>query len=218
VTQQVVLEDDVDAPAPRDAARRAPRATRGPLGLPCPAPRLDRRERAVLVGVAVLALGATGIAWVLGTVASTSFFTGGPSAREAAVAAHDVRAAGWALATPVCAWIVLRRDRWSFAAVATWLVLLGVAAPWWWPGAPQHAVDTEQPVWAHGAGFVLWALVAAFAGVVTWVARRQGSRALRGAATVLALIVLVGGVAVRVQLADHADGDVPADAGLVAVE
>jgi hypothetical protein len=213
VAQQGVLEADaeIDAPAPR-AASRLPRRPRRP------AARLRRRERQVLVAVVVLALAAAGIAWVLGTVARTSFFGGGPSAREAAVAGHDVRAAVWAIATPVCAWAVLRRDRWSFAGVAMWLTLLAVAAPWWWPGTPQHAIDTERPVWEHGAGFALWTLVAVFAGVVAWCARRQPNRAVRGMATLLVLGLLVGGVAVRVQLAARADSDRPADAGLVSVD
>jgi hypothetical protein len=222
VAEQAVLEDDVDAPAPRAAARTAPRSTRRALPrlgkFQRPAPRLSRRERQVLVAVVALALAATAIAWVLSTVATTSFFGGGPSPREEAVAAHDVRAAVWALATPLCAWIVLRRDRWAFAGAATWIVLLAVAAPWWWPDAPQHAVDTERPVWQHGTGFVLWALVAAFAAVAVWCAWRQGSRALRGAATLVVLALLVGGVAVRMHLGARADGDRPADSGLVSVD
>jgi hypothetical protein len=214
VAQHAVFEDDVDAPAARAARatlRSLPRMRRLP-------PRLGRTERQVLVAVVVLALVSTGIAWVLGSVATTSFFGGGPSPREEAVAAHDVRAAVWALVTPVCAWAVLRRDRWSFAGVAVWLTLLAVAAPWWWPGTPQHAVDVERPVWVHGTGFALWALVGAFAGVVTWCAWRQANRPVRGAATMLVLGLLVGGIAVRVQLGHHAADERPADAGLVSVE
>jgi hypothetical protein len=222
VARPAVLDDvppDAAAPAParRTAARPgalSPVRLRRALGYRLPVGHLHRRERHVLVAIGVLAVVAAGAAWVHALVATTSFFEGGPSDREQAVQLHDQLAAAWAAFTPACAWVVLRRSWWSWAGVAVWTVLLVVASPWWWPGAPQHAVDLERPVWHHAAGTALWALLLASVAIGVWCAWRATSRAaLRRLAVVTGIAVVGLGIGVRVHLEAHVDADRAADTG-----
>jgi len=149
--------------------------------------RLSRNERLFVGLVIALALAAVAAAML----SSLSF--GSPSLRDESLAGQSGKVILWALATPFCAWAVLRGGRRGGIAVVVWLGMLAWCSPWWWPARSIDIFDRGQPIW-YGAGRSFpWALAISGLGVgvfAAWRARRWPG--LIGAGIVAAILTGVG--------------------------
>jgi len=174
--------------------------------------RLSRNERLFMGLVIGLALAAVAAAML----SSLSF--GSPSLRDESLESHSGRVILWALATPFCAWAVLRGGRRGGIAVVVWLGMLAWCSPWWWPPRPIDIFDTGQPVW-YGAGRSFpWALAITGLGVGVFAAwRAQRWPGLIGAG-IVALVLTGVGILSYMNLERHAqpeeDGSAPSAGGV----
>jgi hypothetical protein len=163
---------------------------------------IERWMIRAISGLALLAILVTALSSLR---ASLNFFGVAPTVRESAINGHTGRAFLWALTTPFCAWAVLRGGRRALLAAALWLALLAWCSPWWWPPPPQTVFDTQPPLWFDEGAAIAWSLVAAGLAVGLYRAWRYHRWPVRTAAIVVALIIIVGGIASYLHLADRSE-------------
>jgi hypothetical protein len=171
-----------------------------------PRGRLSRGER---VGLALLGLFSIAVGLIaLGKAFATTlhFFGEQATSREEAVAGQALRTALWAMATPLCAWIVLRRRSRAWLGAAVWLGLLAWCASSPWPPSPTNGFDVDHPIWLSSF-LPLWSLVGAGFAVAMYAALKSNRRS----AVVVTINLSVTAVALlatsHVNLVRHADAE-----------
>ncbi|MCP5069030.1 MAG: hypothetical protein GY946_20905, partial [bacterium] len=91
--------------------------------------------------------------------------TAGP--RREAISSHALWVSAWGFGSAAGVVVVRRNPRAWLAVAATWIALLAMAQPWWWPLPPEGSSDARNvPIWldwryllwAHAAIVVLYAV------------------------------------------------------------
>ena len=188
----------------RRARREPPASDSGPGGTP----RLSGGQRFLLAQLVLLSMAVAVAALRKAFVSTLALFGDQPTVREEAIAGQALRIALWAIATPMCAWIVLRRGRQALLAAAAWLGLLAWASWWWWPTPPTDGFDTGRPLWLSSF-LLVWSLVAAGLGIGLYAALRTRRLPLTVVAFGVVAATIALGAASHVNLLRHANDERP---------
>ncbi len=156
-----------------------------PDGLGMADAEVSRGENLSHCGVALwlfrLAVASAGIVTVVAVVYSgltTMTFWGDPAGpRLEAISSKALWVSAWGVGSAAGVVVVRRKPRAWLAVVVTWVALLAMAQPWWWPLPPEASSDARHvPIWlewryllwAHAAFVVMFAVVSQWRSGTAW--------------------------------------------------